>query len=106
GGAVNRAQGDRLVYVAQEPLLVPGRSVFEEALAARGELLEMEQDLAYAAEAMAAATAEDAGTMQARYAALEMRFEHAGGYTFESEAKRVLHGLGLTQEFWPRQAGD
>ncbi|MGD9894000.1 MAG: ABC-F family ATP-binding cassette domain-containing protein, partial [Dehalococcoidia bacterium] len=106
GGTVHRAQGDRLVYVAQEPLLVPGRSVFEEALSARAELLALEQDLAHAADALAAAGPADAGAAHDRYAELETRFEHAGGYTFESEAKRVLHGLGLTETFWPRQAGD
>jgi ATP-binding cassette subfamily F protein 3 len=106
GGAVYRAQGDRLVYVAQEPLLVPGRSVFEEALSARAELLALEQDLAHAADALAAADPDEADAAHDRYAELETRFERAGGYTFESEAKRVLHGLGLTEAFWPRQAGD
>jgi ATP-binding cassette subfamily F protein 3 len=106
GGAVHRAQGDRLVYVAQEPLLVAGRSVFEEALSARAELLALEQALAEAADALAAATAEEADAAHEHYAELEMRFERSGGYTFESEAKRVLHGLGLTEAFWPRQAGE
>jgi ATP-binding cassette subfamily F protein 3 len=106
GGMVHRAQGDRLVYVAQEPLLVPGRSVFEEALSARAELLALEQELAHAADALAVAASTEADAAHDRYAELEARFEHAGGYTFESEAKRVLHGLGLTEAFWTRQAGD
>jgi ATP-binding cassette subfamily F protein 3 len=94
------------VYVAQEPLLVPGRSVFEEALSARGELLDLEHQLTAAAHDMADAAAAESAAAQARYAALETRFERAGGYTFEAEAKRVLHGLGLVEAFWPRQAGD
>jgi len=106
GGAVNRARGDRLVYVAQEPLLVAGRSVFEEALSARSDLLALEQDLARAADQLAAAGPDEADATHDRYADLEIRFERAGGYTFEAEAKRVLHGLGLTESFWPRQAGD
>jgi ATP-binding cassette subfamily F protein 3 len=106
GGVVQRAQGDRLVYVAQEPLLVPGRSVFEEALSARAELLALEQELAEAADALAGASADQADAAHERYADLETRFERSGGYTFESEAKRILHGLGLTESFWPRQAGD
>ena len=105
-GGVSRAQGDRMVYVAQEPLLMPGRSVFEEALSARAELLALEQELAEAADALAAADAAAAEAAHDRYAQIETRFERAGGYTFESEAKRVLHGLGLTEVFWPRQAGD
>jgi ATP-binding cassette subfamily F protein 3 len=106
GGTVHRAQGDRLVYVAQEPLLAPGRSVFEDALSARAELLALEQELTAATEFLASAGAEDSDHAHHRYAELETRFERAGGYTFESEAKRVLHGLGLTEAFWPRQAGD
>lgn len=107
GGAVHRARGDRLVYVAQEPLLEAGRSVFEEALAARPELLAMELELGEAAHALADAVGADAQVAaQSRYGALETAFERAGGYTFEAEAKRVLHGLGLTEAFWPRRAGD
>jgi len=106
GGGVSRAQGDRLVYVAQEPLLVPGRSVFEEALAARAELLELELELTRAADALALAPPEEADAAHAHYAEIETRFERSGGYTFESDAKRVLHGLGLTEPFWTRQAGD
>ncbi|GAC1350367.1 MAG: ABC-F family ATP-binding cassette domain-containing protein [Ktedonobacteraceae bacterium] len=33
-----------------------------------------------------------------RYADLQVRFEHAGGYTYENRVDRVLDGLGFTRE--------
>lgn len=33
-----------------------------------------------------------------RYADLQLRFEHAGGYTYENKVEQVLDGLGFTRE--------
>ena len=33
-----------------------------------------------------------------RYADLQVRFEHAGGYTYENRVDQVLDGLGFTRE--------
>src|SRR5437660_12475303 len=34
----------------------------------------------------------------ARYDELQMRYEHAGGYTYENRVDQVLDGLGFTRE--------
>ncbi|MGI8550539.1 MAG: ABC-F family ATP-binding cassette domain-containing protein [Dehalococcoidia bacterium] len=98
-GSLTRARGLKLAYVAQQSDLVPGQTVYEEVAAVFADLRRMEDELLLAAEDLAQA---GAGTEVAseRYEELSLRFEHAGGYTYEADIRRTLHGLGIPPALW------
>jgi ATP-binding cassette subfamily F protein 3 len=50
---------------------------------------------------MADPNAEVAQQAMESYGALQLRFEHAGGYTYETAIKQVLSGLGFREDEYP-----
>ena len=96
-GEVVRERGLRLGILDQELDVSSDRSVLEEAERAGDELREVAAEL-HALEANL-----DDATLE-RYGVLRDRFEALGGYAAESEAKRVLCGLGFKTEELTRPA--
>ncbi|GAB6876138.1 ABC-F family ATP-binding cassette domain-containing protein [Thermaerobacter litoralis] len=116
GGEVQRAQGLRAGYLPQDPAAVDGATVldavlagFDQLLALRRELAELEHAIARAAGAAgaagavgpaprdAAASAEDdaLGRLLDRYGRLQERFQQQDGYAMEARARQILAGLGF-----------
>ncbi len=96
-GRVSVARGARVGYLTQDPDL-PAGSVRAAALAAFGELADLERQLADLGARMAVGPVPD-GTLAA-FGELQARFEHAGGYDREHTAEATLRGLGLPPELW------
>ncbi|HEV8191808.1 MAG TPA: ATP-binding cassette domain-containing protein, partial [Ktedonobacterales bacterium] len=102
GGSVVLTQGTRVGYLPQVAEFAPHHSLYEEMLATMEPIRALEREL----EALAARMADPAVLEQPaeydavleRYADLQTRFEHAGGYTIEQRARQVLDGLGFTRE--------
>jgi ATP-binding cassette subfamily F protein 3 len=61
-----------------------------------------EQDLSALAQEMASPAAQQDSALHekllARYAELQVRYEHAGGYTYENRVEQVLDGLSFSNE--------
>ncbi|HUG56230.1 MAG TPA: ABC-F family ATP-binding cassette domain-containing protein [Candidatus Limnocylindrales bacterium] len=90
-GSVALARGTRVGYLEQELLVdVPG-TVEEHARAAAAHL----RDLERAMRALEPELARGGEAPLQRYADVQHRFEHAGGYEFDARVSRVLSGLGL-----------
>lgn len=94
-GSLVIARGARLGYLKQEVWEDPERSVLEETLAGFPELqaleqrlIQMERDLAHDSSAEALR----------RYGEWRQRFESAGGYEIEHQAKAILTGMGFRPE--------
>jgi ATP-binding cassette subfamily F protein 3 len=101
GGAVTRQAGMTLGYLRQEAALTfAGRdnTVYEELLTVFSGLREQEAALG-ALEAAISAGDASSPTMEA-YGRLLEQFEHAGGYRYPNEIKRVLLGLGFAPADW------
>ena len=94
-GEVHRPKGLRIGYLPQELPTETGRSVFEQVMLGAGPVM----DLAHRIEALGARIGETSGAEQERalaeFGEAQSRFEQIGGYAVESDAHRILSGLGF-----------
>jgi len=95
-GDIHRARGLRIGYLPQRPELVGDHSLWEEQLNAFAALRQQEARLHELALQMADPDTHDAA-LEA-YGQLQLEFEHAGGYTYETRIKMVLTGVGFDQD--------
>ncbi|RAQ94607.1 ribosomal protection-like ABC-F family protein [Thermogemmatispora tikiterensis] len=101
-GTILVARGTRIGYLSQTLDLQPQRTLREELLTVFDYLRSWEQELQALANAIASAS--ERGDIRQReqllqrYAELQLRFEHAGGYTYEQRVQQVLDGLGFSRE--------
>jgi ATP-binding cassette subfamily F protein 3 len=100
-GQVFRAKGLKIGFLRQEIQLRGELSLFDEMLTSFSDLLAMHREMEKLETAMASHGEdhgkERLGEIMHRYSALRDRYEHSGGYTYESEIKSVLFGLGFAE---------
>jgi ATP-binding cassette subfamily F protein 3 len=94
-GRVVRAREATIGYLPQEAAGAAAGSVLAEALSGFAEVWAIEREMEEVAGALAEAP-DDALTR--RYGDLQQRFEAAGGYRLETEARAILSGLGFALE--------
>ncbi|HET9921662.1 MAG TPA: ABC-F family ATP-binding cassette domain-containing protein [Ktedonobacteraceae bacterium] len=101
-GTVAVGHNVRTGYLTQTTDFQPENTLREEMLTVFDELRGWEQELNDLGQELASprAMADDALHEQLleRYAELQSRLEHAGGYTYENRVEQVLDGLGFTRE--------
>ena len=95
-GSVHRSKGLIIGYLPQESVVESSSTLWEECLSPFHVLLAQQRELARLEAEMA--TTGKADEVMERYGTLQARFEHAGGYTYETRIRRVLTGLGFSQE--------
>ena len=95
-GRRQAALGMKVELVEQVPLS-KAATVYELALSSCAELVEMERALERVAEEFAGSSSAGA---EARYDALHLRFEAAGGYRYRVLVEEVLTGLGFPRATW------
>ncbi|MFI5202179.1 MAG: ribosomal protection-like ABC-F family protein [Candidatus Kapaibacterium sp.] len=108
-GKVNTPTGYRIGYLPQEPTLdreAQARTLIEEAMRAREDLIETEEALAEVQRAMEDPTHDHTSPeyfkIVERFGELHHRFEAQGGFELESEAKKILVGLGFKESDYRR----
>jgi ATP-binding cassette, subfamily F, member 3 len=92
-GTVNVARSVRSGFLPQRPELAGDHSLWDEQLRAFDDLRETEAELNRLEHAMADPDQHE--TALAVYGPLQEQFELAGGYTYESRIRMVLHGVGF-----------
>ena len=101
-GTVSLARNTRIGYLTQYVDFQPQNTLREELLTVFSELRSWEQELSVMAQEMASQDTQENKTLYetllARYDDLQLRYEHAGGYTYENRVEQVLDGLGFTRE--------
>src|SRR5712691_12950730 len=101
-GSVALARNTRIGYLPQVVDFQPENTLREEMLTVFADVHNWENELSELALALASPAAhEDIALHEKllqRYADLQVRFEHAGGYTYENRVDQVLDGLGFTRE--------
>jgi ATP-binding cassette, subfamily F, member 3 len=98
-GDVIRARGVRLGLLEQHVDFEPGTTVHEAALAAFGQLQQIEHEMHLLEHRMAEAP-EDLEQVLERYSELQAEFERQGGFEYAAKAEAILHGLGFDRETW------
>ena len=104
-GAVLKPSGLTVGYLPQDGLTHSGRSVFQEAASAFGELLAIKAEMHELEERLGdAATPEsEHEAMLVRYAELQDRFRLGDGYSIELKTATVLQGLGFSPDDFERR---
>ncbi len=93
GGSLAFSKGTRVALHDQRPPLELGLSLREYVLSGAADLIALEEELRELENAMAAGR-HDSGTL-ARYAEVQARLEHAGGYAWRERTAGVVRGLGF-----------
>ena len=92
----------RIGYLSQVPDIESDRTIYEEVVSVRSDLLEAEKTLRELEQKMQHAGTDDAGVLSDnvfdRYAALSHRFESEGGYALRSNVTGILKGLGFRED--------
>ncbi|MDO9108262.1 MAG: ATP-binding cassette domain-containing protein, partial [Coriobacteriia bacterium] len=97
-GTVSFAKGAVVGYLRQEAIEMHGRTVIQEALASAEELTDLTLRLALLeSELGQTEPGAEQDRLVAEYGRLRERFEHAGGYSIEADARSVLFGLGFKE---------
>jgi ATP-binding cassette, subfamily F, member 3 len=105
-GEVSLAKEARVGFLRQEIAETRGRSVLAEVLSDSGGAKALELRLRELEGRMATAPDAEQEALLAQYADVHERFEHLGGYGVESEARRVLGGLGFDDARIDRDVGE
>ena len=95
-GAVRRSRGLTIGYLPQESIVQSASTLWEECQSPFHGLLAQQQELARLEAEMA--TTGKVDDVMDRYGDLQARFEHAGGYTYETRIRQVLTGLGFSPD--------
>jgi ATP-binding cassette subfamily F protein 3 len=100
-GFIHRHKEAHVGYLAQDPVLDPARTVWEEMLSAAIDLVRVEAELRRLEARMADPQVyEDEATLErvlAAHARAQARFEGLDGYRYESRARDALRTLGLEE---------
>jgi ATP-binding cassette subfamily F protein 3 len=96
-GAVLKPSALTVGYLPQDGLNHSGRTVFDEAASAFGDLLAMKAEMHALEERFGDATVPETEheQMLVRYADLQEQFRHGDGYSIEIKTATVLQGLGF-----------
>jgi ATP-binding cassette subfamily F protein 3 len=102
-GDVRLHAGARIALLRQQPDVVPGRTLFDEAKTALDEFLAAQDEMVRTAEALARATDEsERKALAARYDRLHELLSHHDAFSVDHQIARVLGGLGFSPDEFPR----
>lgn len=97
-GDVVFSKGSTVGYLPQHQSLSSDRTIYEELLDVKKDILELNSQIRELEQNMKHATGEELERMLATYTRLNHEFEIRNGYAYQSEITGVLKGLGFTEE--------
>ncbi|MCX6055682.1 MAG: ABC-F family ATP-binding cassette domain-containing protein [Chloroflexi bacterium] len=95
-GRVNRARGSVIGYLPQEAVLRSDRTLRAEILTVFQPLLDLQNELHQLESQMT--TVGPAEDLLLQYGSLQSNFDHLGGYTYETQLRMTLTGLGFNRQ--------
>ena len=102
-GSVTLSSGAKLGYLAQDQGLDASNTIYEEALEAKREIIEMEEQLSRYESEMESVKGNALGELIESYSSLLHRFEMMDGYAYKGEIVGVLRGLGFGDDEFDKQ---
>lgn len=97
-GDVVLSKGKTLGYLAQHQDLASHKTVYEELLDVKRDIIQMEERIRTLELEMKHASGQELQNMLSTYTRLSHEFELANGYAYQSEITGVLKGLGFAEE--------
>ena len=105
-GEVILAKDATIGYLAQYQDVSGHRTIYEEVLNAKQNIIEMEERLRGMETQMNTLTGQELETLLDGYHRLSHEFELLGGYTYRSEVTGILKGLGFSESEFDRQMSE
>lgn len=99
-GQVILAKGTTVGYLAQHQEEQFSRTIYEEMLEVKKDIIQLDERIRSMEEQMKHATPEELDTMLTTYSRLQHEFDLAEGYRYKSEIAGVLKGLGFPESDW------
>jgi ATP-binding cassette subfamily F protein 3 len=96
-GEVHRSKDLRVGYLPQELLVDRSGTVLDEVMSGADHILALGRKLDDLMDAIASTTGPEHDQVLEAYGNAQSQFEQLGGYSLESEARRVLSGLGFSE---------
>ncbi len=97
-GEVSLAKNKSIGYLPQNPDIAGNRTIYEEVLSAKQDLIVMQQELIRMEQQMSLLKGEDLEKLMESYNRRNLEFEQKGGASYKSEVTGVLKGLGFLDE--------
>lgn len=97
-GDVTLSKGKTLGYLAQHQDLTSHKTIYEELLEVKREIIQLEERIRTLEIEMKHATDQELEDMLQTYTRLNHEFELANGYAYQSEITGLLKGLGFAEE--------
>ncbi|MEY8518485.1 ABC-F family ATP-binding cassette domain-containing protein [Lachnospiraceae bacterium 29-84] len=97
-GEVVLSKGKTIGYLPQNPDIAGNRSIYEEVLSARADVISMQEKLVEMEGSMSRYQGKELEQFMERYNRLSQEFEQAGGASYKSEVTGVIKGLGFAEE--------
>ena len=104
-GSITIAKETTVGYLAQHMEIHSDRSIFDEVLTVKQEVLDLEVRLRETERQMKDAEGEELSLLMDRYARMNEEFEQQDGYAIHSEVTGVIKGLGFTEEEFDQKVG-
>ena len=105
-GEVILSKDATIGYLAQYQDVSGHRTIYEEVLDAKQNIIEMEERLRGMETQMNTLTGQELETLLDGYHRLSHEFELLGGYTYRSEVTGILKGLGFSESEFDRQMSE
>ncbi|MGN0344916.1 MAG: ribosomal protection-like ABC-F family protein [Lachnospiraceae bacterium] len=102
-GEVTIAKNTSIGYLAQYQEVSAERTIYEEVLSAKADVIGMEEQIRSFEEQMKHCEGSELEALMARYHAFLQEFEQKGGYYYKSEVSSVLRGLGFEESEFDRK---
>lgn len=105
-GEVTIAKSTSIGYLAQYQDVSQERSIYEEVLTAKADVIAMEEQIRSFEEQMKHCKGAELEALMERYHAFLQEFEAKGGYYYKSEVSSVLKGLGFEEHEFNRNISE
>lgn len=105
-GEVTIAKSTSIGYLAQYQDVSQSRTIYEEVLDAKSDVIAMEEQIRELEEQMKQEADSALDVLMERYHALLQEFERAGGYYYKGEVAGVLRGLGFAESEFDRKLNE
>ncbi|NCB99990.1 MAG: ATP-binding cassette domain-containing protein [Clostridia bacterium] len=102
-GDVIFAKGKTVGYLAQHHSRDSQRTIYDELLDVKKDVIQLEESMAEVELSMKNASGEELDKILQTYARLRQSFEDKNGYAYQSEIIGVLKGLGFTEEDFSKE---
>jgi len=102
-GDVIFAKGKTVGYLAQHHSRDSQRTIYDELLDVKKDVIQLEESMAEVELSMKNASGEELDKLLQTYARLRQSFEDKNGYAYQSEIIGVLKGLGFTEEDFSKE---